>query len=124
MGHGLPPRLDPAGPLDHGGGGDTVQGVGHPSHSEPGPQVKQSVLSAFEKAQGRSNSRRRAVPLWQRSVPLYLAAASLVLFMALSFYAGRKTSRPGGESPALNELRQEGEAAIEITWSVTERDLC
>ena len=91
--------------------------------SEPSPRVRKSVLSAFAQAQRDSNSGPRAVPLWKRPIPLYLAAASLALFMALSFYAGRRSSPPAGEIPALNELRHGGEAALEITWSVTERDL-
>jgi hypothetical protein len=92
---------------------------------KPSARVKREVLGAFRQEHRSSESRRRSVGLWKRPVPFYMLAASLALFMALSFYAGKRTSRPVTEPFAPRDSVRERDAAgtLEITWSIAERDL-
>jgi hypothetical protein len=102
-----------------------IEDVFKRNSGEPSPRVKREVLSAFRKAFGSAESGRHTVGLWKRPVPFYMFAASLALFMALSFYAGKSTSQSVVEPPASHESMREREMleTLEITWSITERDL-
>jgi hypothetical protein len=93
--------------------------------SDPGPEVKRSVLARFSQEFGS----RRPVPhkaaFWKRPVPLYAAATGIIIAMGLSYVAGQQTAatqRPPetlrGPARALNA----GEAP-ELKWEVAPNDL-
>ena len=92
---------------------------------KPSPRVKREVMDAFMREYRNGERRSRTVGLWKKPVPFYMFAASLALFMALSFYAGKSTSRQAAEPSGSHELmRYRGMVdTLEITWSITERDL-
>jgi len=90
--------------------------------AEPGPRVKRAVLDRFGKMRA-PGTRREG--FWRRPVPLYAAAGVLVILTALSFAAGRSTSRasyqPGSTVyPAGQDTLM---TSIEIKWVPAENDL-
>ena len=64
----------------------------------PDPRVRRSVMARFSDKLGPTRAGGRAVFFWTRPVPLYLAAAALVVAVGLSFFAGRQI--PLAEVPA------------------------
>lgn len=87
---------------------------------EPGPEVKRSVLDRFAKTFASGRSPRRAAGLWHQPIPLYAAAAALILALGLAFFAGRWvviTEKPQSveSSPAP--------AAPTVTWESAVNDL-
>ena len=92
---------------------------------DPAPDVKRSVMSAYERSiRGRSGG-PGAVPFWRRPIPLYLAAGALAVMIAVSFVAGRQTS--SHEAATALSHPSEGAASrsedTELEWAVAERDL-
>jgi anti-sigma-K factor RskA len=90
-------------------------------HYDP-TRAKRSVMSAYEEPS------RHRLGFWRRSVPLYAAAAVLVLMAAVSFVAGQRSASPREHPPAAERADESGPAAgavtsVDIEWSVAERDL-
>jgi hypothetical protein len=93
--------------------------------ADPGADVKASVMSRFNEA---TTSGERDIPkagFWRKKIPLYAVVASLFVFMVLSFYAGKITSRPEAKGIVNEEANQADEiiSADDIKWTVAERDL-
>jgi hypothetical protein len=91
---------------------------GYPS--APGPEVKRSVLARFSAVFATGHTPDHAVVFWKRPIPLYAAAAGVVLALGLSFVAGRWAATP--ERPAYHELNQPA-AAPAVTWEAAVNDL-
>jgi hypothetical protein len=91
----------------------------------PSPRVKDRVLSEFQRTLGSNNARVAKMRFWKKPIPLYAAAASVIILVGLSFVAGQKTARPESPPTAAQELSQPDEikTAQDITWAVAERDL-
>ncbi|UCF04013.1 MAG: hypothetical protein JSV33_08635 [bacterium] len=91
----------------------------------PHPRVKQSVLSRF--IEMRSAGRRSAgwMLFWKRPVPLYLAAASVIIAIGLSFLLGRGTSRLEEHGmPAQVRVQAIDTVTFqEPEWAVTQSDV-
>lgn len=94
--------------------------------NEPGPEVKRSVMARFsQRFRGRQPA-PNAAAFWKKPVPLYAAAAVIVVAVGLSFVAGRKTSgprfvpavAPGEPARALNTG-----VAPEVRWEAAPSDL-
>jgi hypothetical protein len=69
----------------------------------PGARVKRAVLAKYAERHGRARGGAGTINLWKRPVPLYLAAALIVLAAGLSFIGGQKLSRSErtAESPSI-----------------------
>ena len=93
---------------------------------EPGPLVKHAVLARYAERFGREQrATARVGRLWQRPVPLYMAAALAIVFAGISFIAGQKHSRPmrtaRSESTAVQDSL--ANAVINQSWRVAPRDV-
>jgi len=71
--------------------------------SEPSPRVKRAVLARYAERRGHAKGAAAAAPFWRRSVPLYFAAALVVVVAGLSFVGGQTLSRREGR-PADSSL--------------------
>jgi len=93
--------------------------------SDPAPRVKRAVLSKYAERFGRGRTAAGAERLWRRSVPLYVAAALIVVASGLSFVGGQKLSRregsPKGTSPAAQDTL--AGTALEQQWYYAPSDL-
>ena len=58
----------------------------------PDPRVRRSVMARFSDTLGPARAGGRGSFFWTRPVPLYLAAAVLVVAAGLSFFAGRQVT--------------------------------
>jgi hypothetical protein len=98
---------------------------------KPGSRVKRSVLTRFA-----DRTRHRVTPgirgLWRKPVPLYLAAAQIVIALAFGFFVAQilPFSKLGSKPPQDRPLQVEaGEqspdtiAAKELTWEIAPNDL-
>ncbi len=92
---------------------------------EPDEKTKQSVLSSFRRAHASSGSHRPTAGFWRRPVPLYLAAAAILVLGVLSFVVGQRTRRADGRSAISGGLYQENGlvGSEEIKWIPAENDL-
>jgi len=94
---------------------------------EPGPQVKRSVLSRFV----RRNASRAGSGFLRRPVPLYLAAAQIVIALGLGFAVARvlPLSDAGTVSkqnrPVQAETGREPSDSIaaDLTWEIAPNDV-
>jgi hypothetical protein len=59
----------------------------------PGARVKRAVLSKYAERHGRARGAAGAIAVWRRPVPLYIAAAFVLLAAGLSFIGGQRLSR-------------------------------
>ena len=92
---------------------------------DPKPRVKKSVMSAFRREFGSADAQGSPVRFWRRPVPLYVAAAFVVVMMGLSYFAGKRSLVSGGPPIAPEHLIQGNDVTPEgeITWTVAKRDL-
>jgi hypothetical protein len=92
--------------------------------SDPGPQVKQSVMNRFAGVHG-DGTPIREDRLWVRPVPLYIFAAGLILAIGLSFFAGRITSpAQHSRTTSMEVLPSAYEDSLQdIEWQVAPNDL-
>ena len=88
--------------------------------SDPGPEVKRSVLDRFSRTIATRRSPGHAVGFWKRPIPLYVAAVGVVLALGLSFFAGRWAASP--MAPERVESNQPA-AAPAVTWEAAVNDL-
>lgn len=96
------------------------------SHSSgPSARVKRTVLTAFKDNFKSKGYRYSTVGFWRKPIPLYIVAASLVVLMGISYFAGKRAIRRDGRPVASKELnrREDIIEAKDITWRVTRRDL-
>ena len=95
------------------------------SRLRPSPRVKKRVLSEFIRSHDAKHAQSVEPGFWKKPIPLYAVAASLVILVGLSFYAGQKTLRPESPPTVSQELSQPQEitTAQDITWRIAERDL-
>jgi len=93
--------------------------------SEPGPRVKRAVLSKYAERCGRTRGAANAAPFWRRSVPLYFAAALIVVIAGLSFVGGQTLSRREGSPKDSSIIVQDTltDAAPEQQWYCAPSDL-
>ena len=59
----------------------------------PGARVKRAVLSKYAERHGRARGEAGTMSVWRRPVPLYVAAAFVLLAAGVSFIGGQKPSR-------------------------------
>ena len=93
--------------------------------AEPGDQVKRSVMSRFKNTYGNRRPETGPVGIWKKPVPLYLYAATIVVVVGLSFFAGQRMSPPGRQIDAANESSQP-ELTVEvheIQWESAPNDV-
>jgi len=92
---------------------------------EPSPRVKRAVLSKYAESRGRARGTPHAAPLWRRSVPLYFAAALIVVVAGLSFVGGQTLSRRQGRLPDASLAVQDSllDRALEQQWYCAPSDL-
>ena len=88
--------------------------------SDPGPEVKRSVLGRFSRAFAIGRPPGHAVGFWKRPIPLYAAAAGVILALGLSFFAGRWAATPE-VSERVDSNRPA--AAPAVTWEAAVNDL-
>jgi hypothetical protein len=73
----------------------------------PDARVKRAVLSRYAELYGRGRGEADGLGVWRRPVPLYVAAAIVLLATGLSFVGGLKVSRServqGSFSPAMQD---------------------
>jgi hypothetical protein len=108
--------------------------------AEPGARVKKEVLSRFAGMRGNEarlteardtgtretgTARRRAPGWWKRPVPLYAAAAALVIVMGFSFAAGERRARVERQSSMAGDTLQteNTRGAADTKWVAAENDL-
>ncbi len=96
--------------------------------NSPGPQVKTAVLGKFIRDAGNRASNRAPFGFWRRPVPLYSAAAILVVLAGLSFYAGRATSArrsPANHQGGRENLLQTNNKppVYELAWESAAADM-
>jgi hypothetical protein len=87
--------------------------------SDPGPEVKRSVLDRFSRAFASRRSPGHGVRFWNRRIPLYAAAAGVILALGLSFLAGRWAA--GHERPEITDANRP--ATTTVTWEPAANDL-
>jgi hypothetical protein len=93
--------------------------------SKPSPRVKQAVLSKYAESCGRAQRNANAEPFWRKSVPLYYAAALIVVAAALSFVGGQTLSRREGSPRDSSMVVQDSlaDAARMQQWHYAPSDL-
>jgi hypothetical protein len=93
--------------------------------SDPGDQVKRSVMSRFKNTHGNRRSETRHPALWKKSVPLYLYAATLVVAVGLAFFVGQRTAPLGRQQGVTNEPLPEMNTVEvqEIQWESAPNDV-
>jgi hypothetical protein len=93
--------------------------------SDPGDEVKRSVMSRFK--QKRWSRRRPDWPdgIWKRPVPFYLLAASVLLAVGLSFFVGSRMNpaRPQIDSTGPSAPTETFVDAQELEWEVAPNDV-
>lgn len=94
--------------------------------SEPSARVKRAVLARYAERYGRGRrGTAGAIGLWRRPVPLYVAAALVLVAAGLSFMGGRTLSRPeriAGSAPIAVQDSLVGKA-LEQSWHYAPRDV-
>ena len=92
---------------------------------DPSPRVKQSVLAELDRTRRHGSIHRGAAGFWKRPVPLYVAAAALVIVVGLAFAAGRMTSWTDRQSGLSGEPSREKNdiTSRDIHWVAAENDL-
>jgi len=93
--------------------------------SEPAPRVKREVMSKYAERCGRAQGTADAAPFWRRSVPLYFAAALIVVTAGISFVGGQTLSRREG-SPKDSSITMQDtltDAAPEQQWHYAPSDI-
>ena len=102
-----------------------IEDVLKKSRLRPSPRVKRRVLAEFMSSHDAKHTQSVNPGFWKKPIPLYAVAASLVILVGLSFFAGQKTSRPESPPIASQELSQPQEitTAKDISWRIAERDL-
>jgi hypothetical protein len=89
--------------------------------SDPGAKVKQAVLSRFTQVFGGARPVKNGVRFWTRPIPLYVAAATIIIAVALSFFAGRRMSPSDRQ---LGPSQETYSTAIqEVEWEAAPNDL-
>ncbi len=88
--------------------------------SDPGPEVKSSVLRRFSRAFATGRPPGHTVGFWKRPIPLYAAAVGVILALGLSFFAGRWAANPEGPE-RIDSYRPV--AASTVTWEAAVNDL-
>lgn len=93
--------------------------------SEPSLRVKRTVLSRYAERCSRARRVAGATELWRRPVPLYFAAALIVVAAGLSFVGGRKLSRAERSAQEASAYAQDTltGAAPEQQWQFAPRDV-
>ena len=93
--------------------------------SEPSPRVKRTVLSRYAERCSRTRGVAGAAKLWRRPVPLYFAAALIVVAAGLSFVGGQKLSRAERSAKEASAYAQDTltSAALEQRWQFAPRDV-
>jgi len=74
-------------------------------------------MSAYDEAFGGGRAKQGPVAFWKRPVPLYAAAAALVVMIGVSFVAGQRAPVQG-TTPADGAV-----TSADIEWSAAENDL-
>lgn len=98
-------------------------------HHQPGGRVKRSVMSAYARAASARVEGGHSRGFWIRPVPLYAAAAVLVLMVAVAFAAGRYTSPAASPAvtpaaTAVSPASADGAVTShDIEWSTATNDL-
>ena len=92
---------------------------------DPGPEVRRSVLARFSSGFGSHAPARQKIVFWKKPIPLYVAAACIVVAVGLSFFTGRWTdsSRRPFEEPRSGLRTGNASWAQEVTWEVAPNDL-
>lgn len=84
----------------------------------------EDLLAEFQRTRQNESPRHSAGGFWKRPVPLYVAAAAILILVGLSFAAGRSTSRPqsnaGSEEPRQGPMTT---TSVDIKWVAAENDL-
>jgi hypothetical protein len=94
--------------------------------NDPSAHVKRAVLARYAERYGRGrHGATGATRLWRKPVPLYVAAALVVVAAGLSFVGGQRFSRPeriAGSAPiaAQDSLVRE---ALDQSWHYAPRDV-
>ncbi|UCG53353.1 MAG: hypothetical protein JSW58_07310 [Candidatus Latescibacterota bacterium] len=93
--------------------------------SEPSARVKRSVLTRFGRVFGGRGLRTDETSFWRRPIPLYLAAANIVIAITLSFFAGQTMPLSERERDVLREPPQETSETVapEVHWEIAPNDL-
>lgn len=88
----------------------------------PDDRVKGAVMEAYA-AGSATDTRRRG--FWRRPVPLYAAAAVVVVTVGLSFFAGTRVSPPVHPVTAVQPADTVDGVVTsqDIEWSAAERDI-
>ena len=92
---------------------------------QPHKRVKKTVMSAFRREFATTGAQGSPVRFWRRPVPLYVAAAFVVVMMGVSYFAGQRSLASSSQPMAPEHLIQGNDVAPEgeITWTVAKRDL-
>lgn len=92
---------------------------------EPGENTKRSVLDRFRQTHPVDAPGRDSRGFWRKPVPVYVAAAALMVLAGFAFLAGRQSARseapPGLSGKATDERAVVTPEAIE--WVAAENDL-
>lgn len=93
--------------------------------SEPGPEVRRSVLARFSQRSGGRRPASGAAGFWKKPVPLYAAAVCVVVAVGLSFVAGQRTAAIQKPPETLRQPARTLNAgsAPELKWEVAPNDL-
>jgi hypothetical protein len=93
--------------------------------SEPSSRVKRTVLSRYAERCSGAQEIAGAAKLWRRPVPLYFAAALIVVAAGLSFVGGQKLSRAERSAKEASAYVQDTltGAALEQQWQFAPRDV-
>jgi anti-sigma-K factor RskA len=93
--------------------------------SDPGPEVKRSILTRFSQKFGSRRSVEHKTGFWRTPVPLYVTAAGIVVAVGLSFIVGQRSAAPQQPQEMLREPAPALNAgsAAEIKWEVAPNDL-
>jgi hypothetical protein len=90
--------------------------------ADPSAKVKRTVLDRFGKEHA---ERTRRPGFWKRPVPLYAAAAALVIVMGFSYTAGERRARAEGHPHVTGDTLQTGHTSKtgDVEWVSAENDL-
>jgi hypothetical protein len=93
--------------------------------SEPGKNVRQSVMSEFDRKTGSADKGGVFTRFWGRPVPAYVVIAMMLIFITGAFFAGRRLAGPR-QLPVAGDQTSPGQEKVtseEIPWSTTAVDL-
>jgi hypothetical protein len=104
---------------------------------QPSPRVKRAAMARYAESLGRgerlgglpkvagAGSDRGGAGLWRRPVPLYIAAALIVVAAGLAFVGGQELSRTERRARAASSYAQDTltSRAPEQQWQFAPRDV-